>query len=51
MDETIGMNSRNARAAGAMLVRAQSNGGQHQMKFVPLKSGATMLPPPRQCWP
>jgi hypothetical protein len=42
MDETIGMTSRNAHAAGEMMVRAQSNGGQHQMKFVPLKSGARM---------
>jgi hypothetical protein len=42
MEETIGMNSRNPRAAGEMTVRAQSNGGQHQMKFVPLKSGARM---------
>jgi hypothetical protein len=29
-----------ASAAGEIMVRAKSNGGQHQMKLAPLKSGA-----------
>jgi hypothetical protein len=34
------IDSRNASAAGEIMVRAKSNGGQHQMKLAPLKSGA-----------